>query len=63
MVRKIAELMNNLDREGDYDFREVNKIRVVGETRKVNNVLKYIGTSNIRETYRILKTGEEFGMK
>ena len=68
MVRKIAELMNNLDREGDYDFREVNKIRVVGETRKVNNVLKYIGTSNITETSRILKTvsmlvAERIGIK
>ena len=68
MVRKIVELMNNPDREGDYDFREVNKIRVVGETRKVNNVLKYIGTSNITETSRILKTvsmlvAERIGIK
>ena len=36
MVRKILKLMNNPDREFDYDFSKVNKIRVVGETRKIN---------------------------
>ena len=61
MVRKIVELMNNPDREGDYDFRKVNKIRVVEETRKVNNVLKYIETSNITETNRLLKAVSMLG--
>ena len=41
MVRKIVELMNNPDREVDYDFRKVNKIRVVEKRGKVNKVLKY----------------------
>ena len=68
MVRKIVELMNNPDREVDYDFRKVNKIRVVEETRKVNKVLKYIATSNITETNRLLKAvsmlvAERIGIK
>ena len=68
MVRKIAELMNNPHREVDYDFRKVNKIRVVEETRKVNKVLKYIATSNITETNRLLKAvsmlvAERIGIK
>ena len=33
----------------------MNKSRVVKETRKVNKVLKYIETSNITETKRLLK--------
>ena len=55
MVRKIVELTNNPDKEVDYNFRKVNKIGVVEETRKVNEVLKYIETSNITETKRLLK--------
>ena len=47
MVRKTVELMNNPDREVHYDFKKVNKIRVMNETRKVNKVLKYIEPINI----------------
>ena len=70
MVRKIVELRNNPNREVDYDFRKVNnvKIRVVEETRKVSKVLKYIQTSNMTETNRILKAvsmlvAERIGIK
>ena len=68
IVGKIEELKNNPDREVDYDFRKVNKIRVVEETKKVNKVLKYIETSNITETNRLLKTvsmlvAERIGIK
>ena len=46
----------------------MNKTRVVKETRKVNKVLKYIETSNITETKRLLKAvsmlvAERIGIK
>ena len=52
---KLQIIMNHPDREVDYDFREVNKTRVVEEIIRVNKVLKYIETSNITETNRLLK--------
>ena len=50
------------------NLKKVDRMKVLEETRRVNNVLKYIKTNNITETNRLLKAvglyvKERLGMK
>ena len=68
MVRRIVELMNNMEGEAACDFKKVDKSRVDEETKRVNSVLKYIETKSISETNKLLKAvsicvAERLGIK